>query len=78
MQYNPKMDSALFELWFENCLLLCPEKGKTIVMDNTSFHRKKQLFKICEKFGFNLIFLPPYSSHLNPIEYVLKHRIKAF
>ena len=81
MQYNSKMDSALFELCFEKCLLLYLEKGTTIVMDNASFHRKKQLFKICEKFGYNLIFLPPYSPHLNPIEkywYVLKHRIKVF
>lgn len=81
MQYNSKMDSALFEMWFEKCLLLYLEKGKTIVMDNASFHRKKQLFKICEKFDYNLIFLPPYSPQLNPIEkcwHILKHRIKAF
>ncbi|MDE5769338.1 MAG: transposase, partial [Oscillospiraceae bacterium] len=37
--------------------------------------------KITEKYGFNLIFLPPYSPELNPIEkywFVLKHRIKSF
>ena len=75
------MDSALFEMWFEKCLLLCLEKDTTIVMDNVSFHRKKQLYEICSKYGFNLIFLPPYSPELNPIEkywYVLKHRIRAF
>lgn len=81
MQYNSKMDSALFEMWFEKCLLSYLEKGMTIVMDNASFHRKKQLYEISRKYGFNLIFLPPYSPELNPIEkywYVLKHRIKAF
>lgn len=75
------MDSALFEMWFEKCLLSYFEKGTTIVMDNASFHRKKQLYELCEKYGFNLIFLPPYSPELNPIEkywYVLKHRIKTF
>ena len=81
MQYSGTMNSALFELWFEKCLLPCLEKGATIVMDNASFHRKKQLYEICRKYGFNLIFLPPYSPELNPIEkywFVLKHRIKAF
>ena len=81
MQYNSKMDSALFEMWFEKYLLSCLEEGTTIVMDNASFHRKKQLYQICSKYGFNLIFLPPYSPELNPIEkywYVLKRRIKAF
>ena len=81
MQYSGTMNSALFELWFEKCLLPCLEKGATIVMDNASFHRKKQLYEICRKCGFNLIFLPPYSPELNPIEkywFVLKHRIKAF
>lgn len=68
MQYNLKMDSALFEIWFEKCLLLCLKKGTVIVMDNASFHRKKQLFKIFEKYGFHLIFIPPYSPELNPIE----------
>ncbi len=46
MQYNSKMDSALFEMWFEKCLLLYLEEGTTIVMDNASFHRKKQLYQI--------------------------------
>lgn len=37
-------------------------------MDNASFHRKKQLFSLAQNHGFNLIFLPPYSPELNPIE----------
>ena len=53
----------------------------TIVMNNASFHRKKQLYEICNKYEVNLIFLPPYSPELNPIEkywFVLKLRIKSF
>lgn len=68
LQYNGTMNATLFEMWFEKCLLPCLEKGATIVMDNASFHRKKQLFEIAQKQGFNLIFLPPYSPELNPIE----------
>ncbi len=75
------MNSALFEFWFEKCLLPCLEKDTTIVMDNASFHRKNYLYEICKKYGVNLIFLPPYSPELNPIEkywFVFKYRIKAF
>ena len=68
MQYNSKMYLALFEMWFEKCLLSYLEEGTTIVMDNTSFHRKKQLYQICSKYSFTLIFLQPYSPELNPIE----------
>lgn len=81
MQYNSKKDSALFEMWFKKCLLPCLEKDTVIVLDNASFHRKKQLREICRKYGYSLIFLLPYFPELNPIEKywsVLKHRIKAF
>ncbi|MDE5583876.1 MAG: transposase [Ruminococcus sp.] len=75
------MNSALFEFRFKKCLLPCLKKDTTIVMDNASFYRKKYLYEICKKYGVNLIFLPPYSPKLNPIEkywFVFKHRIKAF
>lgn len=81
MQYNGTTDSTLFEFWFEKCLLPCLKEGTTIVMDNASFHRKIQLYEICSRYGYNLIFLPPYSPELNPIEkywHILKHRIKDF
>lgn len=68
MQYNITMNSSLFEMWFEKCLLSYFEKDITIVMDNASFHRKKQLYEICNKYGYNLIFLPSYFPELNPIE----------
>ena len=37
-------------------------------MDNSSFHKKSSLFLIAQKYGYNIIFLPPYSPELNPIE----------
>ena len=38
-------------------------------MDNASFHSKKHLKGIAEKHKIELIFLPPYSPELNPIEH---------
>ena len=68
MQYTGTTDSILFEHWFEYCFLPCLPKGAVIVMDNASFHRENNLREISRKFGFQLIFLPPYSPELNPIE----------
>lgn len=62
------MNSFLFENWFNNQLLPILDKDAVIVMDNASFHSKKRLFSAAEKYGCRLIFLPPYSPELNPIE----------
>lgn len=64
------MDSSLFEKWFEDYLLPNLPKEAVIVMDNASFHRKKKLYDLTQKTGVRLIFLPPYSPELNPIEHV--------
>ena len=68
MQYDGTMNSAQFEFWFEKALLPELPKNTTIVMDNATFHRKTTLLPIARQAGHNLIFLPPYSPELNPIE----------
>ncbi len=67
-QYNGTMSHKMFEDWFENMLLPELPKGTVIVMDNASFHRKKQLKLLAKAHECRLIFLPPYSPELNPIE----------
>ena len=67
-QYNGTMNSYLFEAWFSNQFLPTLDKGTVIVMDNASFHSKKRLFSVAQNAGCILIFLPPYSPELNPIE----------
>lgn len=68
-QYKGTRNSSLFEFWFANQLLPTLEKGCVVVMDNASFHRKKPLFSLTQKAGIVLLFLPPYSPELNPIEH---------
>ena len=68
MQYQGTMDSTLFERWFGEYLLPSLPPNTVIVMDNASFHRKSKLLTMAETAGFRLIFLPPYSPELNPIE----------
>ena len=69
LQYEGTMDSSLFEMWFESHLIPCLPENTVVVMDNASFHRKTRLYPLAQKAGIRLIFLPPYSPELNPIEH---------
>jgi transposase len=69
MQFEGTMDSRLFECWFEKHLLPSLPIDAVIVMDNASFHRKTTLTQLAHKANRTLIFLPPYSAELNPIEH---------
>ena len=68
LTYSGTMDSRLFESWFEHQLLPALPPDTVIVMDNASFHRRAQLIHAAQTRGLRLIFLPPYSPELNPIE----------
>ena len=68
LQYDGTMNSLLFEAWFEISLMSELAGGSAIVMDNAAFHRKAKLAEIAQKHGHRVIFLPPYSPELNPIE----------
>ena len=68
MIYEGTTDSVLFEFWFENCLLKEVKKGSVIVLDNATFHKKSVLPELARKYSCEVLFLPPYSPDLNPIE----------
>lgn len=66
--YKGTTNSAFFESWFEFDLLSIVPCGYTVMMDNATFHRKKKLCSIAERYGVKLLFLPAYSPDFNPIE----------
>ena len=39
-----------------------------VIMDNASFHKGSQTVALIRASGASLLFLPPYSPELNPIE----------
>jgi len=49
---------------------LLPElkPGQLVILDNASFHKSHQSRKLIEQAGCKVLFLPPYSPDLNPIE----------
>ncbi|MGN1305127.1 MAG: transposase [Oscillospiraceae bacterium] len=54
--------------YLENVLLPTLEKGDVIIMDNMRSHHVKAVKDTIEKAGMILLYLPPYSPDLNPIE----------
>jgi transposase len=80
LEYEGTMKSDLFEYWVEHILLPELPSNTVIVMDNASFHRKNTLHTIVKKFDCSLLFLPPYSPDLNPVEIFwawLKQKLRA-
>ena len=69
LKYKGMMNSLFFEEWFEKHLIPELPQEAVIVMDNASFHRKKRLYEMAERYKVKVIFLPPYSPELNPIEH---------
>jgi transposase len=64
-------EGDIFGDFIEQLLTHCgrwPEPKSVIVMDNASFHRTERVEQLCYEAGVKLMFLPPYSPDLNPIE----------
>lgn len=62
------MDGELFLAYIQT--MLCPalEAGDTVIADNLSSHKVAGVREAIEAAGASLIYLPPYSPDLNPIE----------
>jgi transposase len=58
--------------FFREIRLHNPEKEIVLILDNFRSHWAKDLLKCAEECGIRLVFLPPYSPDLNPIEFIWK------
>ena len=63
--------SRVFETYVERLLAPALRPGQVVVMDNLGAHRPKRVRELIEERGCELIYLPPYSPDLNPIEEAL-------
>lgn len=43
-------------------------KGRYLVMDNCTIHKSHPMMRKIESRGYRVMYLPPYSPELNPIE----------
>lgn len=61
--------------------MLIPELkvGQVVILDNASFHKSQTSLEMIRQAGCEVLFLPPYSPDLNPIEIFwanFKRRVK--
>jgi len=66
-EHSKKEDICDF---FRDIRLRNPEKKIVLILDNFRSHRAKDSVKCAEECSITLIFLPPYSPDLNPIEFI--------
>ena len=62
------VNSEVFYTWITQELLPQLPNPSVIVMDNASFHKRLDIQDSIRHAGHVLLFLPPYSPQLNPIE----------
>ena len=74
-------DGEVFEIFLERVLLRKLRPGDIVVLDNVGAHRTPNVRRLIEAAGASVLYLPPYSPDLNPIELCwskLKALLKEF
>ncbi len=64
------VNGDIFEAFVEQVLVPTLHPGDVVVMDNLSSHKRARTRELIESAEADLVFLPPYSPDLNPIEMV--------
>jgi transposase len=64
------VNAAVFEAFTAQVLVPCLKPGDIVVLDNLSSHKSPKIRALIEAAGAELVFLPPYSPDLNPIEMI--------
>ena len=62
------MDGAAFLVYVEKVLVATLCEGDTVVLDNLPAHKVEGVRKLIEAASAKLLYLPPYSPDLNPID----------
>lgn len=66
--FNCNIDADVFYAWLTQELLPNVPKNSVIVLDNVTFHKRKDALIAVRQQGHILEFLPPHSPDLNPID----------
>lgn len=80
MVLDGPVNADAFEAFVEHVLAPQLTPGDIVVMDNLGSHKRLRTRELIEAAGADLLFLPPYSPDLNPIELVfskIKHLLRS-
>ena len=61
-------DTLAFNAYLEHQLCPLLDETHVVILDNASFHKGAETARLIAQTGASLLFLPPYSPELNPIE----------
>jgi transposase len=62
------MDGEMFRAYVDQCLVPVLQPGDIVILDNLSSHKVRGVREAIAVAGARLLYLPPYSPDLNPIE----------
>ena len=68
MSVDGAVDGEIFLIYVREVLCPALSEGDLVILDNLGVHRTRGVREAIEAVGANLLFLPPYSPDLNPIE----------
>lgn len=66
--FDGALDRKMFDEYIIRFLAPSLKPGDIVVMDNLNVHKSETAINAINKMGAKVIFLPPYSPDLNPIE----------
>ena len=66
--FSTSIDTETFTGWVKQDLLPKLPHKSVIILDNASFHKGVAMQRAIQSAGHTLLYLPPYSPDLNPIE----------
>ncbi|WP_294339495.1 IS630 family transposase [uncultured Sphingomonas sp.] len=69
--FDQPINAETFAAYVEQALIPTLTPGDIVILDNLGSHKGKAVRQAIRKAGAHLLFLPPYSPDLNPIEQVL-------
>ena len=77
--FDGPINGESFQLYVEQVLVPTLGRGDIVVLDNLGSHKSQAVRQAIRAVGAHLLFLPPYSPDLNPIEQMfakLKHLLR--
>lgn len=69
MSFEGTLNTQVFLTFIELFLKTSLQPGQVLVMDHAPVHKAQPVIEVLNQLKIQVIFLPPYSHHLNPIEH---------
>ena len=66
--FETTINTVIFNQWVIQDLIPKLPPTSVVVLDNATFHKGLEMINALEDLGHTVLYLPPYSPDLNPIE----------